>query len=65
MKAAQIDRPGSPGLIELVYVPAPRDPGPTEVVVEVARMGINGADLKTLAPGPSGRAGRGTSQRES
>ena len=48
MKAAQIDRPGSPGLIELVYVPAPRDPGPTEVVVEVARMGINGADLKTL-----------------
>jgi NADPH:quinone reductase len=49
MHAAQIDRPGSPGLIELVYVPAPRDPGPTEVVVEVARMGINGADLKTLA----------------
>ena len=49
MKAAQIDRPGSPGLIELVYAPAPRDPGPTEVVVEVARMGINGADLKTLA----------------
>jgi NADPH:quinone reductase-like Zn-dependent oxidoreductase len=49
MKAAQIDRPGSPGLIELVYVPPPRDPGPTEVVVEVARMGINGADLKTLA----------------
>ena len=49
MKAAQIDRPGSPSLIELVYVPPPRDPGPTEVVVEVARMGINGADLKTLA----------------
>jgi len=49
MKAAQIDRPGSPELIELVYVPPPSDPGPTEVVVEVARMGINGADLKTLA----------------
>jgi NADPH:quinone reductase-like Zn-dependent oxidoreductase len=49
MKAAQIDRPGSPSLIELVYVPPPRDPGPTDVVVEVARMGINGADLKTLA----------------
>jgi NADPH:quinone reductase-like Zn-dependent oxidoreductase len=49
MKAAQIDRPGSPNLIELVYVSPPRDPGPTEVVVEVARMSINGADLKTLA----------------
>ena len=49
MLAAQIDRPGPPGAIELVYVPPPRDPGPTEVVVEVSRMGINGADLKTLA----------------
>jgi NADPH:quinone reductase-like Zn-dependent oxidoreductase len=49
MYAAQIDRPGPPGVIELVYVPPPRDPGPTEVVVEVSRMGINGADLKTLA----------------
>jgi NADPH:quinone reductase-like Zn-dependent oxidoreductase len=49
MKAAQIDRPGSPELIQLVYVPPPSDPGPTDVVVEVARMGINGADLKTLA----------------
>lgn len=49
MKAAQIDRPGPPELIQLVDVSPPSDPGPTDVVVEVASMGINGADLKTLA----------------
>jgi NADPH:quinone reductase-like Zn-dependent oxidoreductase len=49
MKAVRIDRPGSPDVINIVDIDDLPLPGPTEVVVDVARMGINGADVKTLA----------------
>ena len=49
MRAARIDRPGSPHAINIVYAGNLPDPGPNEVLVDVARMSINGADLKTLA----------------
>jgi NADPH:quinone reductase-like Zn-dependent oxidoreductase len=49
MRAAQFDHPGSSRVINIVDVPDPSDPGPNEVLVEVRRMAINGADLKSLA----------------
>jgi len=49
MRAAQFDHPGSPEVINIVEIPDPPPPQPHEVLVEVRRMAINGADLKSLA----------------
>lgn len=49
MKALHVARPGPPDVITVVDLPEPPSPGPTQVLVDVARMSINGADHKTLA----------------
>lgn len=49
MRAAQVNHPGSSTVVNLVDVPDLPDPGPTEVLVQVRRMAINGADLKSVA----------------
>lgn len=49
MRAAQFDHPGPAHVINVVDVPDLPDPGPNEVLIEVRRMAINGADLKSLA----------------
>lgn len=49
MRAAQVNHPGSSSAVNLVEVPDLPDPGPTQVLVEVHRMAINGADLKSVA----------------
>jgi NADPH2:quinone reductase len=43
MRAIQIERFGGPEVMELIELPDP-EPGEGEVVVEVARAGINFAD---------------------
>jgi len=43
MRAVQISRFGGPEVLEVVDLPEP-DPGPDEVVVEIARTGMNFAD---------------------
>jgi NADPH:quinone reductase-like Zn-dependent oxidoreductase len=49
MKAAQFDHYGPPDVVHLVDIDDPGAPGPSEVLVEVKRMSINGADMKSLA----------------
>ncbi len=56
MKAVEISRPGGPEVLEPVERPRP-DPGPGEVLIEVAAAGVNGPDLmqrKGLYPAPAG-----------
>jgi putative PIG3 family NAD(P)H quinone oxidoreductase len=56
MKAIQIARPGGPEVLEWVDVPDP-EPGPGEVLVDVAASAVNRADLlqrRGLYPPPSG-----------
>ncbi len=48
MKAARCDHPGGPDIINILDVDDPAAPGPNEVLVEVKRMALNGADIKTL-----------------
>lgn len=49
MKAVRFDHPGSPDVVNIIAVDDLPNPGPDEVLVEVKRMALNGADLKTLA----------------
>ena len=47
MRAVVITEPGEPEVLQWLEVPDP-DPGPGEVVIDVAASGVNRADL--MAP---------------
>lgn len=49
MFAVRCDHPGGPEVINIVDIDDPATPAANEVVVEVSRVALNGADVKTLA----------------